>query len=73
MSMHVRKLQIFRRTVQILVVAFIVTIPAVARYNNWMGRLYFIPVRFGHQIVLSDTMRRVEAQLSASESDGEGY
>jgi len=50
-----------------------VTATTVARYNNWMGRLYFIPVRFGHQIVLSDTMRRVEAQLSASESDGKGY
>jgi hypothetical protein len=37
MSMHVRKLQILRRTVQVLVVAFIVTIPAVARYNNYLA------------------------------------
>jgi NapH/MauN family ferredoxin-type protein len=37
MSMHVRKLQLLRRTVQVLVVAFIVTIPAVARYNNYLA------------------------------------
>ncbi len=38
---------------------FTVTATTVARYNNWRGRLYFAPVRFGHQIVLADTMRRL--------------
>ncbi len=38
---------------------FAVTATTVARYNNWRGRLYFAPVRFGHQIVLADTMRRL--------------
>ena len=38
---------------------FTVTATTVARYNNWRGRLYFVPVRFGHQIVLADTMRRI--------------
>lgn len=38
---------------------FTVTATTVARYNNWQGRFYFLPVRFGHQIVLADTMRRL--------------
>ncbi|MBW2278342.1 MAG: DUF2867 domain-containing protein [Deltaproteobacteria bacterium] len=44
-----------------------VTATTVARYNNWQGRVYFVPVRMGHQIVLSDTMRRVRAELGTQE------
>jgi hypothetical protein len=40
----------------------------VARYNNLLGRLYFIPVRFGHQIVLADTMRRLQIVLGNGQS-----
>ncbi len=47
---------------------FTVTATTVARYNNWRGRLYFVPVRFGHQIVLADTMRRLAFILQSRES-----
>ena len=40
-----------------------VTVSTVARYNDWRGLLYFVPVRFGHQIVLADTMRKTAAAL----------
>ncbi len=35
--MRVRKLQITRRSVQLLVVALVLTVPAVARYNNYLA------------------------------------
>jgi hypothetical protein len=35
----------------------------VARFNNLFGRLYFIPVRYGHQIVLAETVRRLPIVL----------
>ncbi len=40
-----------------------VTATTVARYNNWIGAIYFVPVRYGHQIVLADTMRKTKALL----------
>ncbi len=40
-----------------------ITATTVARYNNWLGRLYFVPVRYGHKIVLADTMRRISFLL----------
>jgi hypothetical protein len=40
-----------------------ITAITVARYNNWRGSLYFLPVRFGHQIVLAETMRRLSGFL----------
>ena len=46
---------------------FTVTATTLARYNNWRGRLYFAPVRFGHQIVLADTMRRLAFILQKRE------
>lgn len=39
------------------------TASTVAHFKNWFGQLYFIPVRFGHQIVLADTMRKTKAAL----------
>lgn len=47
-----------------------VTASTVARYNNWIGRIYFIPVRYGHQIVLADTMRKTKAALAAQSDPG---
>ena len=40
-----------------------VTVTTVARYNNWKGWIYFIPVRFGHRIIFADTMRKVKENL----------
>jgi len=40
-----------------------VTATTITRFNNWKGSLYFIPVRYGHQIVLADTMRKLKARL----------
>jgi len=37
----------------------IVTATTLAHYNNLSGRLYFVPVRFGHRIVLGESMRRL--------------
>jgi hypothetical protein len=37
-----------------------VTVATVARYNNWKGRVYFIPVRFGHRIIFADIMRKMK-------------
>ena len=37
----------------------------ITRFNNWKGSLYFIPVRYGHQIVLADTMRKLKARLAS--------
>ncbi|MCP4902786.1 MAG: DUF2867 domain-containing protein [bacterium] len=41
-----------------------ITATTVARYNNAWGRLYFIPVRYGHMIVLGETMRRMKHALT---------
>lgn len=41
----------------------LITASTIARYNNWVGLVYFLPVRFGHQIVLADTMRKVKHSL----------
>jgi len=41
----------------------VISATTVARYNNWLGRIYFIPVRFGHMIVLSDAVRRLKYKL----------
>ncbi len=43
---------------------FTVTATTVARYNNCLGVLYFLPVRYGHQIVIADTMRKTRAALN---------
>jgi hypothetical protein len=43
-----------------------VTVATVARFNNWRGRVYFIPVRFGHQIVIADTMRKTKELLRST-------
>jgi retron-type reverse transcriptase len=32
----------------------------IAKFNNLMGYLYFIPVKFGHQIVMANTLRKVK-------------
>jgi hypothetical protein len=48
----------------------VVIATTVARYNNWRGRVYFTLVRFGHQIVLSDTMRRMAFYLTDEEVEG---
>ena len=37
MSVKVRKLQVLRRTVQFLVLALVLAIPAVSRYNNYLA------------------------------------
>ncbi len=42
----------------------------VARYNNWIGVVYFVPVRYGHQIVLADTMRKTKAALGTRSRAG---
>jgi hypothetical protein len=42
----------------------LITATTVARYNNALGRLYFIPIRFGHMIVLGETMRRMKHALT---------
>ncbi|MCP4589579.1 MAG: DUF2867 domain-containing protein [bacterium] len=47
-----------------------VTATTVARYNNWIGVVYFVPVRYGHQIVLADTMRKTKASLDARSKAG---
>ncbi len=36
-----------------------ITATTIARYNDWRGKLYFLPIRYGHQIVLADTVRRM--------------
>lgn len=41
----------------------VVLATTIAKYNNWRGKVYFTLVRFGHQIVLSDTMRRMAFYL----------
>jgi len=40
-----------------------VIVSTVARFNDWRGRLYFLPVRLAHRIVLADAMRRIQAYL----------
>ncbi len=45
------------------------TATTVARYNDWRGRLYFVPVRLGHQIVLADTLRRMAFLLQEDEAE----
>ena len=37
MSVRIRKLQITRRTVQVLVLLLILLVPAMARYNNYLS------------------------------------
>lgn len=39
MKMHVRKIQVLRRTVQISVILFLLMVPAVARYSNYVASL----------------------------------
>jgi hypothetical protein len=41
----------------------IVTLTTVAQFKNVWGTLYFIPIRFGHQIYLADTARKLRAYL----------
>ena len=41
-----------------------VVVSTVARFNDWRGRLYFLPVRVAHRIVLADAMRRIQSHLS---------
>jgi len=41
-----------------------VTATTLAHYNNLSGRLYFVPVRFGHRIVLAESMRRLRNLVS---------
>ncbi len=41
-----------------------VTATTLAHYNNLVGRLYFVPVRFGHRIVLAESMRRLRKYAS---------
>ena len=41
-----------------------ITATTVAKYNNWKGKLYFLPIRFGHMIVLSDATRRLKYHLN---------
>ncbi len=40
-----------------------ITLTTLAKYNNLTGRLYFIPVKYGHQIVLADTARKMKERL----------
>jgi len=40
-----------------------VIVSTVARFNNWLGRLYFVPVRLGHRIVLADATRAIRGHL----------
>jgi len=41
-----------------------VTATTLAHYNNLVGRFYFVPVRFGHRIVLAESMRRLRKYAS---------
>jgi hypothetical protein len=41
----------------------LITLATVAQFKNIWGALYFIPVRYGHQIYLADTARRLRAHL----------
>ncbi len=47
-----------------------VTVTTVARYNTWLGVIYFLPVRYGHQIVIADTMRRIKVALDTGVTGG---
>ncbi len=47
--------------------AWSITATTVARFNNIWGRLYFIPVRYGHMIVLGETMRRMKHALTQTD------
>lgn len=50
----------------------VVIATTAAKYNNWKGDVYFRLVRFGHKIVLADTMRRMKIYLEEeAESSGE--
>ena len=40
------------------------TATTIARYNNLVGRFYFVPVKFGHRIVLAESMRRLRKYAS---------
>ncbi len=40
-----------------------ITLTTFARYNNWKGHLYFIPVKYGHMVVLADTIRKLKKTL----------
>jgi len=40
-----------------------VTVSTVVRYNNWMGRAYFVPVRVGHQIIVPHAVRTAAYNL----------
>ncbi len=50
-----------------------VTATTVARYNNWIGRIYFLPVRYGHQIVIADTLRKTKVALDARSTGAGTY
>jgi hypothetical protein len=40
-----------------------VTVSTVVHYNSWLGRLYFVPVRLGHRIIVPALMRHIVRQL----------
>jgi len=40
-----------------------VVVSTIARFNNSLGRLYFVPVRLAHRIVLADAMRAIRANV----------
>ena len=41
------------------------TIPTVVRYNTLLGRLYFLPVRFGHRLIVPAMLREAVRRLAA--------
>lgn len=41
-----------------------VTIPTVVRYNTLLGRLYFLPVRFGHRLIVPAMLREAVRRLA---------
>ena len=47
-----------------------VTVSTLVRYNNWKGRAYFVPVRFGHQIVVPHMVRTAVHRLREPAADG---
>lgn len=43
-----------------------VVVSTVVRFNGWLGRLYFLPVRFFHRLVVPAMLRRALRTLAES-------
>ena len=41
------------------------TMTTLVKFNNWVGRAYFVPVRIGHKMVVPAMLRALRARLLA--------